>query len=172
MVLWCIRFFYVFSISKDISLNILEILDLLSPIVILCYGIAKIGCFLAGDFCYGRPTTLPWGVILNNEYNLLRTNLPLHPVPIYETILSLIIYFVLKKLRKHKIKTGMVFAVFLILLGLEKYLMEELRINIFIFLDLTETQIISLFLVMIGIILMFILFLKENAIDMVKIFRV
>jgi phosphatidylglycerol:prolipoprotein diacylglycerol transferase len=40
----------------------LRIADVVAPTLILCYGIGRIGCLLAGDGDYGTPTNLPWGM--------------------------------------------------------------------------------------------------------------
>jgi phosphatidylglycerol:prolipoprotein diacylglycerol transferase len=39
-----------------------EILDVIAPAGLLALAIGRVGCFLGGC-CYGRATTLPWGVV-------------------------------------------------------------------------------------------------------------
>jgi phosphatidylglycerol:prolipoprotein diacylglycerol transferase len=41
----------------------LELLDAIAPAGLLALAVGRVGCFLAGC-CYGRPTTLAWGVVL------------------------------------------------------------------------------------------------------------
>ena len=43
----------------------LEFADIVAPLLILGYGIGRIGCFLVGDD-YGTPTGLPWGMSFPN----------------------------------------------------------------------------------------------------------
>src|SRR4029077_3547831 len=38
------------------------VLDAVAPAGVAGLGVGRLGCFLAGC-CFGRPTTLPWGVI-------------------------------------------------------------------------------------------------------------
>ena len=50
---------YVYGKKKGIAFFTLG--DAISPGLMLGYGIARLGCHLAGDGDYGFPTTLPWG---------------------------------------------------------------------------------------------------------------
>ncbi|MDP4219880.1 MAG: prolipoprotein diacylglyceryl transferase [Bacteroidota bacterium] len=43
------------------KLSFLAFADMIAPVVLLAYGIGRIGCQLAGDGDYGIPTKLPWG---------------------------------------------------------------------------------------------------------------
>ena len=84
---------------------------------------------------------------------------PVFPTPLYETIICLILFFVLWKLRKH-VKTPLrLFGIYLILNGSERFTVELLRINQtynFLGLSLTQAQIIAVFLVIFGLLLLFI----------------
>lgn len=54
-------------------LPILAVSDIVAPVLPLCMGIIRLGCFCVGC-CYGFPTTLPWGVGAQH----------LHPTQLYE----------------------------------------------------------------------------------------
>jgi len=56
-----------------------ELLGALAPAGLVACGLGRIGCFLAGC-CRGRPTELPWGVVLPDLGPPAR-----HPVQLYET---------------------------------------------------------------------------------------
>ena len=151
----------------------LEFADIVAPLLILGYGIGRIGCFLVGDD-YGTPTGLPWGMSFPNglppsttsvfslyfpwidisKYNpgLLRV----HPTQLYETIISIIIFFYLYNKRKSVKIKGSLFFLYLILAGFERFFVEFIRTNEKYFLDiLSGAQIISLIMISIGILFLF-----------------
>ena len=76
--------------------------------------------------------------------------IPLHPTPIYEFILTVIIFAVLWKLRTKEWALGKLFMLYLILAGLERLLIEFIRLNPRIFLGLTEAQLISIIMIVVG----------------------
>ena len=53
--------FAVTMVLQKNNLPWLIFADVVAPLLILGYGIGRIGCFLVGDD-YGIPTHLPWGV--------------------------------------------------------------------------------------------------------------
>ena len=148
--------------------NFLKAADAVAPSLIIAYGIGRIGCHLAGDGDYGIPTSLPWGTNYENgivppshlfngtEYattfpnNIFPDSTPLHPTPIYELLASLIIFFILWKLRKKNFKDGTILMFYFILSSFSRFIVEFIRINPKILLGLTEAQIISLILFLIG----------------------
>ena len=60
--------------------------DIVGPTIILGYGIGRIGCLLAGDGDYGPPSDLPWAMAFPN--GTAPTDVPVHPTPIYESLMS------------------------------------------------------------------------------------
>ncbi len=159
---------------KRKKIPFLVIADATSPSLILAYGIGRIGCHLAGDGDYGIPTTLPWGVDYSNgtvppsqmfnsfnfhKYfpevakrfpNGVPDNTPLHPAPIYEFILAVIIFFVLWKLRKKDWADGKLFMSYLMLAGLERFSIEFIRLNPRLLFGLSEAQLISVIMMIVG----------------------
>ena len=71
------------------NLPFLSIADLAAPGIALGQMLASIGCFLAGC-CYGRPTSLPWGIAFSVPYTSQNQgtplHLPLHPTQLYEAV--------------------------------------------------------------------------------------
>lgn len=141
--------------------------DIVAPLLILGYGIGRIGCFLVGDD-YGLPTHLPWGVVFENGLppttqfmfqsyypwidisGFANTLIPVHPTQLYETTLALIIFGILWKLRRSIRHTGDLFFTYMIFAGTERFFIEFLRTNpkyIFIF---SGAQIFSILLIGIG----------------------
>ncbi len=81
---------------------------------------------------------------------------PVFPTPFYETTMMLIAFFVLYKLRK-KIKIpGMLFAIYFTFAGLERFLIEKIRVNNIVFksgnIELTQSEIISSLMMLAGVI--------------------
>jgi len=76
-------------------LPILKLLDLISPLIGLGLFFGRIGCFLAGC-CYGKETSLPWGVTFTNPDSLARLNVPLHPTQLYDALNGLFIKYARK----------------------------------------------------------------------------
>ncbi|MEJ7768385.1 MAG: prolipoprotein diacylglyceryl transferase family protein [Chitinophagaceae bacterium] len=85
---------------------------------------------------------------------------PVFPTPFYETIACFFLFIIIWALRKKVKVPGAIFAIYLILNGAERFFVEKIRINttysIFGF-HPTQAEIISFFLVVIGIALLFIL---------------
>ncbi len=154
----------------------LVVADAASPSLILAYGIGRIGCHLAGDGDYGVPTNLPWGTdyshgtvppsvmfrgfdfqkyfpdIAKHFPNGVPDNTPLHPAPIYEFIMAVIIFFILWKLRKKEWADGKLFMYYLVFAGLERFFIEFIRLNPRLMLGLSEAQLISVVMIIVGMI--------------------
>ena len=151
----------------------LEFADIVAPLLILGYGIGRIGCFLVGDD-YGIPTGLPWGMSFPNGlppsttsvfslyfpwFDISKYNpglLKVHPTQLYETFISIILFFYLYHKRKSVKIKGSLFFLYLILAGFERFFVEFIRTNEKYFLDiLSGAQIISLIMISIGILFLF-----------------
>ncbi len=106
------------------KLPVLEVLDEGAPALALGYAAARLGCFLNGC-CYGKPTTLPWGVVFPAV-----DWLPRHPTQLYSLMSGLLIFFVLQfLLRPRREAPGRLFAAFLVLYGLTRGAVELFREN-------------------------------------------
>jgi phosphatidylglycerol:prolipoprotein diacylglycerol transferase len=79
-------------------------------------------------------------------------NTPLHPAPVYEFILAVIIFFILWKLRKKEWVDGKLFMYYLIFAGLERFFIEFIRLNPRYLFGLTEAQLISTVMIVGGIV--------------------
>jgi prolipoprotein diacylglyceryltransferase len=55
--------------------------------------------------------------------------IPVFPTPLYETLTCLVLFFVLWTLRKRLKTPGNLFAIYLILNGIERFLIEHIRVN-------------------------------------------
>ena len=101
-------------------LPLLLVLDIGAVGIVLGHAIGRWACFFGGC-CYGKPTTLPWGV----QFPFLDE--PVHPTMIYESFANLIIFAVLWNVDKRKPYRGLTFALYLIMYSTVRFLDEFLR---------------------------------------------
>jgi len=86
----------------------------------------RIGCFFAGC-CYGKETSLVWGITFTDPNSLARLNLSLHPTQIYEAIGSLAIFLFLNWKGKKKAFEGEIFWFFLFFYAVVRFIIEFFR---------------------------------------------
>ena len=126
--------------------------DCIAPGLVLAHGIGRIGCQLAGDGDWGRETTLPWGMAYPNA--IVGWTYPpgvrVHPAPLYEMLAYFAIFAFLWSIRKSRHTEGTLFWWYLVLGPTARFLIEFIRINPPVLLGLSQAQLISLGLVMIG----------------------
>jgi prolipoprotein diacylglyceryl transferase len=133
-------------LARKYKLSYLAILDVCAPAAALGYAVGRIGCLTSGDGDYGTPTSLPWGMSFPN--GLVPTTQRVHPTPIYEAIAATLIFWYLwrqgaKSLRGPR-PVGEVAALYLIWMGVERFLVEFIRINPRSFFGLSNAQAASL----------------------------
>ena len=159
-------FIALFLLARKFRIAPLLMLDVAATAAALGYGIGRIGCLISGDGDYGRPTTLPWGMSFPNgivpttqscvEWGAA-ANCRVHPTPIYEFLIGLVIFWILWRMGARFIKThapnGLVFAAYLVLSGIARFLIEIIRINPRSFLGMTNAQTASVASIIVGIIL-------------------
>jgi phosphatidylglycerol:prolipoprotein diacylglycerol transferase len=127
-------------------LNI-QLLDITAPGLALGYAIGRAGCQISGDGDYGDKTDLPWGMAY--PHGAVPTDDKVHPSPIYE---SLIMGFVALWLwnKRDAYRPGVLFAWYLLLAGLERFLVELVRRNDRTALGITVPAIESVILAIVG----------------------
>lgn len=120
-------------------------LDVLAPALALGHGIGHIGCFFSGD-SYGLPSDLPWAVGFprgappSTAHNLRHgfgveipagvapdTVLSVHPTMLYSAAALLLIAGFLWWRRHGSGAPGRLFALYLVLTGTERFLVEFIR---------------------------------------------
>jgi phosphatidylglycerol:prolipoprotein diacylglycerol transferase len=147
--------------------------DVVAPALALSYAIGRIGCFLVGDD-YGRPTdswigvAFPKGSPPSTAGNLRRgfgveipagvpddQILSVYPTQVFETAVSVLIFFVLWRLRFRDRPAGWLFSLWLVLAGTERFLIEFFRAKDDRFFGvLSLAQVLSLALIALGVWLM------------------
>lgn len=89
-----------------------------------------------------------------NETPFLIANV--FPTPLYEAIACALLFFILWMLRKRLKYAGVLFGIYLILNGLERFLIEKIRVNtIMDSFNMTQAEIISFSLMLLGVLLIF-----------------
>jgi len=114
----------------------------------LGYAIGRIGCQLSGDGDYGIHSNLPWAMAYPK--GTVPTNVEVHPTPIYETLSMGLVALALWSLRD-RLTGGRLFALYLVLAGVERFLVEFIRRNDDVALGLTVPQLFSLAMIAGGI---------------------
>jgi phosphatidylglycerol:prolipoprotein diacylglycerol transferase len=125
----------------------LTLLDLCAPGLAIGYAVGRIGCQVSGDGDYGIPWDGPWAMAYPD--GTVATDVPVHPTPIYETLAMGLATYVLWRLRD-SLRPGLLFALYLVLAGTERFLVEFIRRNDEVVLGLTQAQLISLAMALAG----------------------
>jgi phosphatidylglycerol---prolipoprotein diacylglyceryl transferase len=112
------------------------------------YAIGRVGCQLSGDGDYGKHSDLPWA--MSYPHGTVPTTDTVHPTPIYETLTMGLVALLLWQLRD-RLTGGRLFALYLVLAGLERFLVEFIRRNEDVALGLTLAQLLSLGMIAAGV---------------------
>ena len=163
--------------SKYYKINTVVLADAFAPALILAYGIGRLGCHFSGDGDWGiiskmsqKPYVFPdwlWGYKF--PHNVIEAGvqiegcigkycheLPYHvyPTSLYEAIFGCIAFLILWNIKKSIKIPGVLFCIYLIMNGAERFLIEMIRVtekyNI-IGMQLTQAQIIGFLIITIGI---------------------
>lgn len=136
------------------KIGTLRILDLAAPAAAIGYGIGRIGCFLSGDGCYGIETKLPWGMSFPNGIEPTPPGIRVHPTPLYELAMGLLIGWFLWWRGGKRHGTGSILGEYLVLTGLARFFVEFIRRNPKILWSLSNAQLASAGSVLAGLGLM------------------
>lgn len=140
--------FYLYCKRK--AWNFIKVFDIAIPSLPLAQGFGRIGCFLAGC-CYGAVTDLPIGVEFKNS-PFAPSGVHLHPTQIYSSIFDFALAAFLLWYYKREHRQGRVFAMYMIIYSIGRFLVEFLRddprgaVG-----SLSTSQFISLFVLILGI---------------------
>jgi phosphatidylglycerol:prolipoprotein diacylglycerol transferase len=105
------------------------------------YAIGRIGCQLAGDGDYGVAWHGPWAMAYPN--GTVPTTEEVHPTPVYEALAMGLVAALLWRWR-HRWRPGTLFALYVVLAGAERFLVEFVRRNEDALAGLTQPQLLSL----------------------------
>jgi len=136
---------FIIIFTKIKNLPTAKLLDLISIYVPIGQAIGRIGCFLNGC-CYGKETHF----FLSVKFSFLEKRV--HPTQLYYSFLYLLLFLILKKVSKRvKIGDGFIFLFYLIGFSLIRYFIDFLRGDLKeTFFGLYATQLIAIFIFLIG----------------------
>lgn len=123
------------------------LLDLAAPALALGYAIGRVGCQVSGDGDYGQEWDGPWAMAYPD--GTVPTEETVHPTPVYETLAMGMVALGLWRLRD-RLTNGLLFALYLVLAGTERLLVEFIRRNEDLALGLTEAQLVSVVMIVGG----------------------
>ena len=168
----------------------LHMIDAAAPGLFLAYGIGRIGCQMSGDGDWGinnlapKPNWMsflpdwmwsfkyPHNVVsdgipipdcIGNHCNMLE--FPVYPTPFYESVLSILVFIFLWSIRKKITTPGLLFCIYLMLNGIERFGIEKIRINTTYNIaghHITQAELISTLLFVAGLVGAVILSTKKN----------
>ncbi|MBA3560566.1 MAG: prolipoprotein diacylglyceryl transferase [Gemmatimonadaceae bacterium] len=133
------------------------------------YSVGRTGCWAVGDD-YGRPSTsffavsFPQGAPPSTVQNMISnfgitaqagelpgTVLSVHPTQLYETAMGFGMFLILWRLRDHRHAEGWLFGVYMVVAGVERFLIEFMRAKDDRFFGvLTMAQMIALAFMLLG----------------------
>ena len=153
--------------------------DAAAPGLMLAYGTGRIGCHLAGDGDWGiinlnpKPSMLSWlpdwAWAYNYPRNVIGEGIPIpgcegrhcnmlpdavFPTPFYEAVICIFLFFLLWSIRKRIVQPGLMFCIYILLNGIERFMIEKIRVNTKYNINgyaITQAQIISFLFIVIGI---------------------
>lgn len=149
-------------VAKIKSIDLLSLLDLISPSLILGQAIGRIGNFINQE-AFGPPTNLPWAVYISPENRPAEFSqfTHFHPTFFYEAIIDAVFFLVLAKLSKKFARPGQTFALYLILYSIGRFTVEFFRIDTATIGTIKLAHILSLVAIVAGSWL----FLKNKMVD-------
>jgi len=174
---------------KKYKIKVVHLLDSSAPALMLSYGIGRIGCQMSGDGDWGVVNLAPkpewlsifpdWIWSYNFPNNVINAGVyiegcvgrfcsvlpqPVWPTALYEVIMCVLLFAILWIIRKKVKVPGLIFCIYLIMNGIERFFIEKIRVNTEynILGGITQAEIISFCLIITGLIFAYILLKKKK----------
>jgi phosphatidylglycerol:prolipoprotein diacylglycerol transferase len=176
--------------ARSKNIKTIHLLDAAAPGIMIAYGIGRLGCQLSGDGDWGIVNTaakpswmnfLPdWVWSFKFPHNVISDGvpipgcvgrhcmelpLPVYPTSLYEAIVAITLFFVLWAMRKHIKIPGLLFCIYLMMNGMERFFIEKIRINNliqFAGFQFTQAELIASIIFLVGVTGFGYLMLKNN----------
>jgi len=175
--------------ARKYKINTLHLIDAAAPALMLAYGVGRIGCQLSGDGDWGVDNLAPkpeWMAFLPDwmwsftfPHNVINAGIPIDgctgnfcmelanpvwPTAFYEVVMCLLIFSFLWAIRKRIQIPGILFCIYLAMNGVERFFIEKIRVNTEynILGGITQAEIISSCLVLIGLIGIYLLYSRSK----------
>jgi len=116
---------------RKIGLPLWTTCDVFAPGIAVGHVVGRFGCLFAGC-CYGKPTTLPWGITFTDPFAAANVGtplgVPLHPTQIYEAgAEAIILGILLATERKGRPYPGRTFWLYMLLYAISRFIIEFFR---------------------------------------------
>lgn len=144
-------FLVLLTFSKLTKIKLSLLLDSAAPAAVLAYALARVGCFLSGDDCWGAQSELPWAMAFPHGTKPTPPGVQVHPVPLYEVIYSVAIWIYLNQLQTKNKEPYGIFCSLLLLWGFCRFWVEFISSNPIKFGGMTGSQIGALIMFIIGL---------------------
>ena len=176
--------------ARSKNIKTIHLLDAAAPGIMIAYGIGRLGCQLSGDGDWGIVNTaakpswisfLPdWVWSFKFPHNVISDGvpipgcvgrhcmelpLPVYPTSLYEAIVAITLFFVLWAMRKRIKIPGLLFSIYLMMNGMERFFIEKIRINNliqFAGFQFTQAELISSIIFLVGLTGFVYIILKNN----------
>jgi prolipoprotein diacylglyceryl transferase len=175
--------------ARKIDLKIMHLLDAAAPALMISYAIGRIGCHLSGDGDWGIDNFSPkpewlssfpdWIWSYRYPHNVINEGIPISgcvggycsillnpvfPTPFYEVIACTFLFITLWIIRKRIKIAGVLFSIYLVFNGIERFLIEQIRIDSefrFLGVWIKQAELVGLLLILSGIAMY--MYLKINS---------
>ena len=116
---------------RRVGLPLWTTCDVFAPGIALGHVVGRFGCLFAGC-CFGKPTTMPWGITFSDAFAASNVGtplgVPLHPTQLYEAGAELLILGVLLLTeRKGRGFAGRTFWLYMLLYAISRFIIEFFR---------------------------------------------
>ena len=170
--------FLIIRYGRKNGINAWHLCDAAAPALMISYGVGRLGCQLSGDGDWGIANTAPkpgwmsglpdWMWSFKFPHNVNNEGVPIpgcvgrwchelpepvFPTSFYEFLMAVMLFAVLWSIRKRISIPGLLFSIYLIMNGAERFLIEQIRVNsLYTFgsFQVTQAQIISSLLIITG----------------------
>lgn len=177
--------------TRKHNIPTLHMIDAAAPALMLAYGIGRIGCQLSGDGDWGIVNLAPkpewlsflpdWAWQSQYAHNVIDEGIPMpgcsgphcymlpqpvFPTPLYEVVMALTLFAGLWLIRKRLNIPGLMFCIYMIVNGIERFTIEKIRVNSTYHLfghEVTQAELISSLMVIGGIAGMLILAKRKQS---------
>lgn len=134
-----------------------KLVDALGPCLAVGYAVGRLGCQLSGDGDYGFTTNSWWGMSYSTGVVPTLPGELVYPTPLFESALAVLVLIVVGLVEKSKsilIQPMQRFGLYLLLISLERFVVEFLRVNERILGPLSEAQVISAAFILLAVVLL------------------
>lgn len=125
------------------KISIWKFLDVAVLFAVVGQFFGRIGNIINGDII-GYPTTLPWGFIYANPNSFAPSHdIAYQPAAVYEALINIVLFTILWRLR-NKVKTGVLFFIYIFGYSLSQLIVFVWRDNEVIFFGLKQAQLTAI----------------------------